>query len=514
MKKLLFARTPRRYWQYVVTDDNFWMPLSYPCLAAALRRRIPDLEIMVVDCCALKMGWKTFERRLREEKPDFYGIGDESMYADEGIRSAMIVREANPDCINIGGGRHYPFFPEWHLGKDKAFDYLVFGEGEETFPDLMEALLSSSPKVDSIPGIIYLDGDKIVRTPLRPVIKDLDTLPTPAFDIMHPDIYGQRGRLWAFRNSLPMQHSRGCVSGCTYCSFWPAESEWYVNDAGALKATPLYRTKSVAKTVDEMEFMYKTYGCRQFNWVDGTWNADPKWNDEWATEILKRKMKFGWYAMMRADMLLRDEKLGILEKIVKSGLNMLILGAERSNPADLENLKKYNYGDDTVVRACQLMRKKYPQVWCQTTYMMGFPDETRESMFSLLEHARRSGADFSAFHFATPYVGTALWDEAIEKGWIRDTDFRNYDWFTPVMKCEHLTPEEELDIYYTMTKKFIMGNSRFYTGLFSPYPFKRGLYWWFWVVAALFVRAKLRAKKTNSLGTPYLVSKKPWWYEA
>ncbi len=509
--KLLFARTPRRYWQYVNLDDNFWMPLSYPCLASVIRERMPELEIKMIDCCALEIGWKTFEQRMMEEKPDFFGTGDETLYADEGVRAAWLAKKANPDCVTIGGGRHYPFLPELYLGPDKPFDYLVFGEGEITCAELIEELSKENPKPENVAGILYHDGEKVVRTPFRPVVEDLDSLPMPAYDMMHPEYYGQKGRLWAFRNSIPVQHSRGCVSSCTFCSFWPAESPWKMVEG---KPTPYscYRTKSAGLMVDQMEKLYTDYGARQFNWVDGTWNVTPKWNEAWADEVIRRKMKFGWFAFMRADFILRDEKLGIFEKLVKAGLNFVLIGAERADPEDLEGLKKKNYGDDAAMRAMRLIRKKYPQVWVQCTYIMGFPEETRESMLGLLEHAIKSKTCFPGYHFITPMPGTQLWEEAHEKGWIVDDDFRNYDWFNPIIRCNNMSREEMMQLFHNMTRDFILKSPQYYYGIFSPHSIKRNLYGWFWLVGFKFLMARIKARFSES-SEGYLSSTKPGWYD-
>ncbi len=510
--KVLFARTPRRYWQFVNLDDNFWMPLSYPYLAAVARERLPEVEFKMIDCCALEMGWGSFERMLMEEKPDVFGTGDETLYANEGVHAAEIAKKANPNCVTVGGGRHYPFLPELYLGPDKPFDYLVFGEGEFTFAALLEELGNANPKPGNVAGILYHDGTKVVRTPLRDVIKNLDDLPMPAYDMMKPEIYGQKGRLWAFRKSVPVQHSRGCVSSCDFCSFWPSESPWKMEGE---KPVPVsrYRTKSAGVMVDEIERLYKDYGARQFNWVDGTWNALPKWNEEFADEVIKRKLKFGWFAFLRADLILRDEKLGVMEKLVKAGLNVALIGAERADAGELEKLGKKNYDNDASIQAMRLLAKKYPRVWGQSTYIMGFPDETPASMRGLLDHAFKSKTCFPGYHFVTPMPGTKFWDEAIENGWFSDMDFTHFDWFNPVLKCENMSREEMMGIFHDMTKQFLIKSPQYYYGLFSRSSIKRNLYAWFWLVGFKFLLAHLKAKIMGR-GEGYLSSTKPVWYDS
>jgi anaerobic magnesium-protoporphyrin IX monomethyl ester cyclase len=215
---------------------------------------------------------------------------------------------------------------------------------------------------------------------------------------------------------------------------------------------------------------------------------------------------------MRADLMLRDEKLGIMEKLVKAGLSHVSIGAERAANGDLTNMGKYFYRTEIVRDAMGILSRRYPQVFRQVTFIVGVRNETRESMLSQLEYARQLKADYPAFHPITPVPGTKLWEEANKKGWLEIKDFSYYDWSTPVMASEHLSRGEIDYLLYFMNKKYA-SLPWLLKGIFSPFAHKRNMYiWWLIVVLRMFIDSILnlinpfRFKEYNRL-------LKPNWYD-
>ena len=113
----------------------------------------------------------------------------------------------------------------------------------------------------------------------------------------------------------------------------------YDSDGNA-KLRPRWRSKSVDRVMEEMELLYYKYGKRGYVWVDESWNIDPRFNDEFAERMLATNMKPKWFAFMRADCIVRDEKKGILEKLVRSGLSHILIGVERAEDDSLTMLDK------------------------------------------------------------------------------------------------------------------------------------------------------------------------------
>lgn len=506
--KILFVRAPRKMWVYVSESDNFWMPLNFPCLSAVLKQKLSaqEVEIKAIDCCAKKIGWSSLEKLMYEEKADIVGFGDETCYNEEALHLARIARAANPKCVIVAGGSHFPYVVEEILPKSDI-NVTVLGEGEFTFLELVQEILSGRPDYSKIQGIAYVNDNKLIINNPRTILADLDQLPLPDYELMGFDNYAKDGTFWAVSGAVPFFHSRGCFSGCTFCAFWPTESQWLRNEQGDLIPTPTYRTKSVEKTIEEMDILYNKYGRRFFSMIDGTFNAESDWNNRWAEEVLRRGWKIQWFAFQRADCLARDEKLGILEKMVRSGMAYTIVGVERHRNDDYKQLHKINYLTGDVADICHTIQRKYPNVFLQGTFIIGLEDDSREELFRLIDYAASTGIDFPSFHFLSPAPGTLLYKDMKSRGLTAGIDYTTMDWFTPVWATKYMDKTELSGMMYVLMKKFMFRKKRLLKNLFHQNKLKRSIYWWFLRIAAKFFFSEmghflLRRKRLLTLQEP------------
>ena len=166
-----------------------------------------------------------------------------------------------------------------------------------------------------------------------------------------------------------------------------------------------------------MELLQRRFGKRYFVFVDDTFNVDPKWCDAFAEEVLRRGLKFQFYAFLRADLILRDEKLGVFEKLVRAGLIHAAIGVERLSERGAEELPQGvsdREHDPRVPRppAHEVSAGVHPDhVFgrvCATT--------RARSILAQGEYAKSLKPDYAGFHPLTPVPGTRLWREALEKG--------------------------------------------------------------------------------------------------
>lgn len=474
--KIIFLRSPRHFWPIVNESDNFLLPLGYPCLAAYLREHNVGVECEILDCCPNRIGYKTLARLLAQKKPDVVGIGEKVVYTYEGFKAFELVKQVLPGCITIAGGHVYSHLPEWSMRKCPAIDYIVRFEGEETLSELIEALRTDGD-LSKVKGIVYREGNAILHTPPRQPIQDLDTLPIPAYDLADVDKYAPFGKLW--HKATTIQRSRGCTDNCSFCSWWVMEGKHELKD-GKLLHTSHFRTKSVDRVLEETELLYEKHGVRYLFWVDATWNIDDEWLEEYCSELIRRNYKLGWWAFVRADNLIEQERKGVLELMVKAGLRHVLVGVERVTQGDIHWIEKHNYFEGTAKIAFDILRKKYPQVFRQGTILTGIRTETKESMEQLLQYAFDCHLDFAAFHPITPFPGTRLWDRARAEGWLDTENFDEYDMFVPVMSSEHLSREEIAELTIANQQNFVKKKPwRYVKGLFSRHEMRRRLHWWF-----------------------------------
>ncbi|MFC1890053.1 B12-binding domain-containing radical SAM protein [Thermodesulfobacteriota bacterium] len=476
-KKILLLRPPSRLWPIINESDNFLLPLGFPCLAAYLRERLPELEIKILDCLPLKIGWKTLRRILAKEQPDFLGVGDMIVYMSEGMHACEIAKEEVPGIITIAGGHFHSHMPEYSLSEFKQLDYIVRWEGEEALYQLLSALW----KKDDLNGVGNLayrneDGD-VVKTAPIPLIDPLDSLPIPAYDIMPIRKYSPFGRLWP--RAITVQLGRGCPYACNFCSWTVLEGEHRrIEDKEIM--VPTYRAKSVERMLEEIGLLYNKYGVRYLFWVDGTWNLDTDYMDALAEGILSNGYKLGWWAFTRADLLLEQERAGVLEKMVRSGFSHALFGGERPEDSELAWVGKTDMRADSLKEACLLLERKYPSLFRQATFITGIRSETEESMTRIGQYSRECHLDFAAYHPIMPYPGTSLWEKAKENGWIEEWDFSKYDMFYPIMPCERMSRKEVAKETQKLYMHFVMRQPlRYLGGMFSRIRIRRRLHRWF-----------------------------------
>lgn len=518
MKKLLLIRPPRYLWPFINESDNFLLPLGLPCIASAVRQKLPEVTVKIIDCPPLKIGWKSLGRILRQEKPDFVGAGEEALYHHEAARLFGLAKEINPEVTTIAGGHFFSWMVEYSF-KNFPVDVIVRFEGEETVVELIRAFVNNT-SLREVKGIVYKDAGNIVKNPLRPLVDDLDRLPLPAYDLMPMGRYSPFGYLWP--QSATLEHSRGCIDKCSFCSLWTFWGKHIRTDIESqeLEVMPKYRTKSVERTLEEVDIVYNKYKRRYIIWADPTFNVDAGWTDAFCEGLLKRNYRgLHWWAFLRADSLIRDERLGILDKMVRSGLIHPLIGVERACTEDLRRIRKSAYTRDMVKEVFSVFKHKYPQIFRQATFITCLPFDDRRSMLELVDYAVEIDIDYPAFHPVAPVPGTLLYQEVKQNNLLAEEDFRKYDWSTPLIRSNTgLSIDDFSRLNMELNKRYVLYRPHWLIrGLFSVHKHKRGLYWWFFrntlKMMLLEIRDVVLHRKRFEGITGFMRLKKPKWYE-
>ena len=512
--RVLLVQPPRPLWPYINEQDNYLLPQWMVCLGAVLREA--GLDVRLLDCMPERVGWRSLEARIRALGPDMVCTGENhALFASTVVRLVNLVKEINPETVTVVGGGHFTNTVEHYLPAE-PMDFIVRGEGEATLLELARALESGGiEEARTVHGVAFAEDGQVRYTDPRELVADLDSLPMPAYDMLPLRSYG-RARYLFSPGGVTVHHSRGCTGSCRFCAWWRQMAEREVTCADGCRAErllPRWRTKSVERTLAEMEVLYRQYDKRCLVFVDPTWNLDPRWNDSFATALMRKNWDLTWFAFMRADFILRDEELGVFEKLVRSGLVHLCVGVERLDDDQLDSWDKPGARADDYIRCFDLLRHKYPQVFRQATFIVGTSSETVASMMAQLRYARRIRADYPAFHPVTPFPGTDLYEEARRAGKLELTDFDDFDMMTAVMGTDHLTREEVEENLVRLNKAYV-GPRWWLRGMLSRSSYRRDMYiWWSLVTGRVFLDALKR--RVNPLSPdPYTSAFTPDWYEA
>jgi radical SAM superfamily enzyme YgiQ (UPF0313 family) len=390
-------------------------PLSLGYLAAVLEKN--HYKVDVIDCLTLGLTYEEFRNELSKRQPDIVGITLTTERYKPSLQIARIVKEAFPKCLTVIGGHHVTFEDEKALQECASLDIVVRKEGEYTMLELAERVEAGNDYHDVL-GITCRKDGRILKTPDRPYIENLDELPFPARHFWPIECLQRYGTV-----VFDVLTSRGCSYWCSFCS--------EVRVSGRK-----YRVRSSKNVVDELEFLKNTYGAEYFSFVDATFTVDQDRTAELCEEIINRKLKIRWVAGTRVDMVTKE----LLLKMKEAGCVSMWYGVESGTQTVLDEMRKGITVEQTI-RAFNWTKevglKPDPNV------VLGFPGETKETAWKTIKLVEKLTPDYMGIYtIATPYPGTPLYDLVKENGWLKVTDFDKYDRETPTFETPWLSMKE------------------------------------------------------------------------
>lgn len=451
--KILFVRPPRYMWPFNSESSSFWQPLGYLSMASVLKENGFDVEIL--DCLVLKMGWQTLKNSIISKEFDFLCVGDEVASANEAIRLIQYVKK-NKKAKIVAGGFFFSYMDKeaFNLG----IDYIIKGEGEQALLELLSFYSKKKIKnyckpyndikiksLSEVRGLIYLDSEKIMYN--ENTLVNLDKLPLLNYELLPMNLYGKNSK--NHKNFSAIEHGRGCSGGCDFCSIWPLMG---------MGGKPVYRTKSAKKSFEETILLVKKYNREILNWTDGTFNIDPNWSLNYFTLLEKSKIKINHTAWMRADCVIRDEKSGLLKKMVENGLIQVIIGMERLKNCDHEKIGTKNKQYEISLKAFKIL-KKYKKVYTIASLIYGLPDDNKEDLKNIKKFIYSDIVDFQFILPFTPYPGTKDWETY--KHYFSMDDLRTWNLHRPVTGTKYLT-RKKLDNWFMGCLISYLYNPNFY----------------------------------------------------
>ncbi len=322
----------------------------------------------------------------------------------------------------VMGGPHVTFQSKEAL---KHADFVVIGEGEESFPGVLE-VIEGKKSPEKIRGIAFKVKDKVIETKMAPLICDLDSFPGPDLSLIEGH---ERMRV------TPMLTSRGCPFNCTFCSVTRIFGRGY-------------RTRSVEKVLDELEKLKP----RTVFFYDDNFTHDRKRVYEICKGILERGLKFVWSAQSRVDI---AGDLKLLKILRKSGCSLLHIGFESINR---ETLKLYKKGTNPGSYMKAIREFKKAGIDIHGMFVLGSDADTSETVRETVKFAKRAGLFSVQFLALTPLPGTPLFEELKRKQRIFTDRWNFYDGHHVVFKPEKMSA-------FDLQKEIIRGTFRFYSSI-------------------------------------------------
>ena len=359
-------------------------PLGILNISAYLKSR--EFEIQVFDSTFQTR--QAFRDKLSDEQPQVVGLYCNLMTK---LTVLEMIREAKAaGAIVIVGGPEPPHYAEEFL--HHGADVVVIGEGEHTLEALLPAFREQkTPNLSAIEGLAYKDQQgKMVRTPDRPYIKDVNALPPPdraAIDI------GQYLNAWKTHHgmsSISIITARGCPYTCTWCSHTVFGES--------------HRRRTPELVVDEIEDLIETYHPDALWVADDVFTISHKWLYRFADEMKARGLHLPFECISRADRL--NEK--VIKTLSELGCLRLWLGSESGSQRILDAMSR------GVKVACiremtQLAQQHGIQVGLFV--MLGYDGEEVSDIEETVEHLKRTAPDTFLTTVSYPIKGTPYYQE-------------------------------------------------------------------------------------------------------
>jgi len=405
-----------------------FIPLGIGYLAAVLEKN--GYDVNVIDCQALKLTLSEVENELRKRQPDVVGLTSTTLTYKSALKIVKVAKRALPNCLTVIGGSHVTFWDENALQECPSLDVVVRKEGENTLLELVQRLDAGKSFHDVIGTTCRKDGN-IIKNPDRPYLENLDELPYPAVHLFPLEQFNKYGNI-----IFPVMTSRGCVYWCDFCT-------------AVRMFGKRYRMRSPKKVVDELEYLHKKYGEKQYTFYDDAFTVNQKRTEEICNEIMKRGLKIKWDCETRVDMVSKD----LLLKMRAAGCIAVWYGVEAGSQKVRDAMGK---GISTQQTLNAFKWTQDAGLMAVASIILGFPGETKETAMESVKLLRKINPDEIGIYIATPYPGTPMYDRVIKMGWLKITDFDRYDTATPTFESPPMTMDELRKIHDKAHQSFYL----------------------------------------------------------
>lgn len=206
---------------------------------------------------------------------------------------------------------------------DAGADFVVIGEGEQTLLELMQTIDAGAKTFTPIAGIAFKENNAVIKTQKRNVIKDLDSLPLPAWDLIDITPYKKMWLKQAGYFSMNIGTTRGCPYKCNWCA-----KPIYGNR---------YNARSPQNVVKELKLLKQRFQFDHIWFCDDIFGLKPGWVKEFATLVQQENLHFTFKIQSRADLLVQEQYITAL---AEAGCDTVWMGAESGSQKILDAMDK------------------------------------------------------------------------------------------------------------------------------------------------------------------------------
>jgi len=418
--KILFQEpfVPRNitFGKFSKAAGNNTFPYGIACIASYIKER--GYNVSYIDPNIENMSCQDYVNYIKVNNFDLIGIGSTTLQIEYATATFQIIKENFPDVITVLGGVHATLMPIETVNYTNAIDYLILGEGEKPFYQLIECLKHNRKDlIESIEGICFKANDIIVlKSPVNSNRLESDEIPIPLFEIFPMRKYIPQISYAKVFPSHSIVASRGCPFRCAFC-----------NASDILGRRVRY--KPVDDLLQEIRILKDRYGSKGIMFLDSTFTVNKHWLIEFCSKYVDSNLNLPWACNSRVDTINKD----LLLLMKEAGCWSILFGIESANQKSLDLLDKGTNVEQNVY-AIQLSLELGFYVY--TSYIICLPGENEDDVLNTITFARKMGNQLSMFYLPVPFPKTKLWEICKEMGELREdanwVDFNSWDFSNPV----------------------------------------------------------------------------------
>ena len=308
---------------------------------------------------------------LEKHNPDYFVIYDDGFnYLTKmcltNMREAafeMMKFARQKGCTVIVSGSDATDHYEQYL--EEGADFVILGEAEQTLAEIIDAVETKQTDFLSIPGLTYKQKDAIIKTTRRTVLKELDSLPFPAWDLVDIEPYRKTWLKYKGYFSINLATTRGCPFKCNWCA-----KPIYGNR---------YNSRSPQNVVNELKMLKEKFHFDHVWFCDDIFGLKPGWVHEFADLVEKEQLKFSFKIQARADLLLQED---YVKDLARAGCSNIWMGAESGSQKILDAMDKGTTVEQ--INEATILLKKHginPSFFIQ----FGYPGEAKEDIAKTID---------------------------------------------------------------------------------------------------------------------------------
>jgi len=383
-------------------------PIGLGHIATAINLAGFDFDLLDID--AYKMSDFDVNKRMATKQYDVICLGCLVSGYSKAKALMHLARKMHPDATIIVGNSIASSIIDT-LFKNTEANVAVLGEGDITIVELLNAIQHNSGFSD-IRGIVYKDGDKIVKTVSRPAIENISDIPIINHDLFDIEQYLKASRdnvnesihLPDNIKTLPIASARGCIAKCTFCYHVFKDMK--------------YRYKIPQRIAEEIIILKQKYGVNYIQFLDDLTFFSKTQVESFVDLLLSENLNIKWSATCRSNLFISDYDEPIIQKMALSGCEGMQFSLESSDPEILKAMNK-KCSVKHFSKQAELYQKNNITTW--TSLVFGYPQETKQTIENTIDVCIENNI-YPSVGFLLPQPGSVMYEYARSHGFIRDEE--------------------------------------------------------------------------------------------